>query len=141
METTTAIQGTSDQEIFNRVCAHLAQQKGPSKGGPSANGCAYRGAGGRSCAIGGLFPDAAYLPEMEECSARDLVEREKRYGLAAYIGSNPALLMRLQDAHDEARDAADLRDRLYYVAEYFGIKDTEAVKAITEWNEHQPATA
>ena len=52
----------TNQSVYDKVCAHLAAQKTRSM---NANGCAYRGALGRSCAVGCLIPDEIYDPDMD----------------------------------------------------------------------------
>lgn len=51
------------QEIFDRSCAGIVAQGGPSV---SKNGkCLYRGPNGRKCAAGHLIPDETYSKKME----------------------------------------------------------------------------
>lgn len=59
------------QEIFDKVAAHLKQQRRPSIKIPDdgGSGCAYRGDGGTKCAFGIFISDEAYDPNMEGCSS------------------------------------------------------------------------
>jgi hypothetical protein len=59
------------QEIFDKVVAHLKQQRRPSIKMPDdgGSGCAYRGDGGTKCAFGIFISDEAYDPNMEGCSS------------------------------------------------------------------------
>ena len=54
------------QEVFDKVVAHLAQQKEPSRDGPTHTAqCRYRNSKGLKCAIGFLIPDHLYSPHVE----------------------------------------------------------------------------
>lgn len=52
-----------NQEIFDKVVAHLRKQGGPSVGKDGR--CKYRADNGRMCAVGCLIPDELYHKEME----------------------------------------------------------------------------
>lgn len=66
----------NNQEAFDKVVAHLVEQKVPSSvtfhmTGPSEIDqpkaqCLYRGPNGLKCAIGCLIPDEMYFPKMDE---------------------------------------------------------------------------
>lgn len=121
---TIHIEGTN-QEIFDRVCAHLARQ------GVRAitNGrCEYRTASGLRCAIGGLLPDDGdYAPfegtSIEGLIADDLISTE----------ANVSLLEDLQDAHDYSWNAPELRDKLYEIAGAWEL-DAGAADQIRTWS-------
>ena len=96
------------QEIFDKVLAHLRQQRVASE---TASGCAYRGEQGRTCAVGCLIPDAEYTPEMEGTAIGAILEN----GTARFtiyqpsttprpvllsLGQHAVLLADLQSAHD-----------------------------------------
>lgn len=58
----------TDKDIFERVKAHLLQQKVAARvDDRRTSSCAYRGKGGLKCAIGCLIPDEAYTPVIEGC--------------------------------------------------------------------------
>lgn len=88
------------QEVFDKVASHLLTQKAKSLrvDGAGDPACAYRGAGGMSCAVGCLIPDDVYTPKMEGLSSWWLVEimGVKFPGLAIHA----ELLGRLQYIHD-----------------------------------------
>ena len=65
------IEGTN-QEIFDRVVEHLAQQKKRSM--YDKDTCAYRSEDGLKCAIGALIPDEYYDSEFEEKNISTLIE-------------------------------------------------------------------
>ena len=54
-------------EVFNKVEAHLLAQGVRSMGGYSSlsDGCAYRGDGGKQCAVGCLIKDEFYHKDLE----------------------------------------------------------------------------
>lgn len=94
----------STREIFETVKAHLLAQKCRSMAGPdrlpTTFGCAYRGDGGRKCAVGVLIPDALYFQELEGKLADELCNMRP-----CPLGFNPTpgqlrLLDRLQRLHD-----------------------------------------
>ena len=56
----------TDQELFDKVKAHLLKQNARSTDAYSGGTtCAYRGAEGRKCAIGCLIPDEDYSMILE----------------------------------------------------------------------------
>lgn len=90
------------QEIFTKVATHLLTQNKKSTYDVSfSTNCAYRGAGGTSCAVGCLIKDEHYDPEIEgEAATSSLV----RLALSASgIPITPealSLLSELQNLHD-----------------------------------------
>lgn len=110
----------NDQEIFDKVAAHLIKQ-----GGPALNAdheCMYRAPNGYMCAIGCLIPDSDYDPVIEGRPATAPVV------LTILLKSHPDadehLLTALQHIHDvEPTDDSDhwsdpvhLRSRLVSLA-------------------------
>ena len=102
------------QEIYDKVCAHLAQQK--VRATESLNGsffiqcnlrwrgCRYRTSNGLKCAIGCLIPDDLYSSDMEKTTlgggAIDSVFIT-RFGLEKILNVEDASFMRrLQMVHD-----------------------------------------
>ena len=63
----------TDQEIFNKVLAHLREQGRPAELEPGS--CAYRAADGATCAVGCLIPDHAYDPCIEGSTLVELAFR------------------------------------------------------------------
>lgn len=124
------------QETFDVVARHLlAQGQRSCREIDGRRLCAYRGAGGRKCAVGALIPDGLYDPEMDAevggtalgPSAWSLVERWP--GLRPHLGLSPAdgpndrpvrLLRKLQDMHDDY-DVARWPRQLALVADLFGL--------------------
>jgi hypothetical protein len=115
------------QQIFDHVCNHLAKQKKRSWDPVSGN-CMYRYKG-LSCAVGSLFIDEDYDPEMDNrsLSARPLIEH---WFPAAFRVA--ALCRDLQAAHDSSGDAEDIRDKLREASEKYKL-NPEAADLITEW--------
>lgn len=76
----------------------VVEQHGPSLDEPS---CRYRGPNGAKCAAGVLIPDHLYNPTMEEMAIGDVCAQWREVG--DYLSDvNPAILDRLQSAHDDA---------------------------------------
>jgi hypothetical protein len=115
------------QQIFDHVCKHLAKQKERSWD-PVSGSCMYRYKG-LSCAVGCLFIDEDYDPEMDAkgLSARPLIEH---WFPAAYRVA--ALCRALQTAHDSNGTAIELQDQLRSAAKFYKLSP-EAVDLITEW--------
>ena len=83
-------------EIFAKVKAHLLKQGMRSMNAGSF--CAYRGAGGLSCAVGCLIPDAEYDPIIENLPANDFrVQERLPFEVTEETGH---LLCELQRVHD-----------------------------------------
>lgn len=124
---TIHISGTN-QEIFDRVCAHLAQQGRKSKS--VMGGCVYRADDGARCAVGCLLPDDApfaSLDNLDDTSIRTLI----RNGL---VSTDPSvdLLAKLQEAHDENETARGLRNHLIDIAFQFSLVP-DAAEQIEWW--------
>lgn len=115
----------TDQEIFDKVAAHLIRQGGPARDGNKD--CAYRAPNGRTCAVGCLIPDSAYDSDMEGRTATSPVVLTVLKDL--YPDADPALFSALQQVHDTtAEDPSDnwldplhLRSRLVSLAHNFNL--------------------
>lgn len=58
----------TNKEISKKICDHLTAQKAQSLRDAFHEGeCAYRGEGGKMCAVGVLLADEDYSPDMEGC--------------------------------------------------------------------------
>lgn len=95
----------NQQDIFDRVLAHLSQQKCRAS---THQGCMYRTPDGLKCAVGALIPDDLYDPRMDTGSqfsgdvnglAHGIRERVFSPQLG-WITENRELLISLQKAHD-----------------------------------------
>jgi hypothetical protein len=86
----------TNQEIFDRVAAHLITQ---GKQAMDEGSCAYRGANDTSCAVGCLIPDDLYLSSMENRTFTQLVRNYPRLEEVFSPESYP-LLRELQSLHD-----------------------------------------
>lgn len=115
MDNSSTFQGYTFQQAFDRMVAHLAQQKRRSvlsRSEAEAVGvedpvfCAYRGAKGRSCVVGCLIPDSEYSPELEGGGVSAL-PRKLVLALIPEAGSYEKaakFLERAQDIHDNAEE-------------------------------------
>jgi hypothetical protein len=69
--------------MFDKMVAHLREQKAFSAQSPNSMACSYRGAGGTKCAIGALIPDDKYDPDFEGHAVRlgmfDFEETDLRF--------------------------------------------------------------
>ena len=104
------------QEIFETVAKHLFKQGERSMWGGSGEGvpyCAYRGSGGKKCAVGAILPDDHYKPSMEALGILSLVTIFPN--LPEFIRMNANLLGKLQAVHDTPgnwRGSATMRAKL-----------------------------
>lgn len=91
----------TNQELFNRVVAHLRAQGCAAKEWvthPNSRAylCRYRTADGKKCAVGCLIPDERYIPDLEGKIATHAVVATA----AGLEGHNLQLATRLQAIHD-----------------------------------------
>lgn len=105
------------QEIFDKVSAHLLEQKFAAVGAHGS--CRYRGRNGTSCAVGCLIPDEHYIEDMEGYSVNAVIEQcpPERAALMASVlkasGIERAdfkLLLDLQFVHDSIMLRPFVRD-------------------------------
>jgi hypothetical protein len=117
---TIHIAGTN-QEVFDRVCVHLARQgrRAATAGGK----CLYQTEEGRRCAIGCLFPDDAPFAALDEggLTAVGLIDEGT---LTADV--NPRFLGSLQKAHDFNIDPLGLRIALRDIAADYDLNPAAA---------------
>lgn len=85
-----------EQEIFDAAYRGLAAQGFMQSKASDENGCAYRGDGGKKCAVGHLIPDDKYKEELEGCAADD-ANVMVAAGLSSSYGK---LALDIQGAHD-----------------------------------------
>lgn len=134
----------TNQEAFDAVCEHLAQQKTQSLVLMEGH-CAYRGDNGGKCAIGALIPDSEYNTTMECTSAAGLFSINTSDGrvLSYYqkfgghstklAGVYLPLLSDLQRCHDQgANSAEELFRSLRIVANRYNLS-AEKAEMITHW--------
>ena len=108
------------QEVFDKVATHLLTQmeqsrseaaKGFSK---EPTGCAYRGDGGKMCAVGCLIPDDIYDEEMEGKISYslfyDFYKFRELFDTSVPATEITALLSALQKIHDCSNPSAWLRE-------------------------------
>ena len=113
----------TNQELFNRVVAHLRAQGCAAKewvtrsNGAKSNLCRYRTADGKKCAVGCLIPDDRYTPELEGKTAT----QEAVAAAAGLEGHNLQLATRLQVIHDWI-DPREWPEQLKQLAAEFGLE-------------------
>lgn len=129
----------SEQEIFDVVVAHLAQQKRASQ---VNDHCKYRGPNGLMCGIGPLFHDSEYDPVIEGYQIDKVLKKASELALwregrgatvCARLGHAVELLVKLQDAHDMARSLIGLRVELRTVASEHGL-NAYSVRMVESWS-------
>lgn len=119
------------QEIYDTVCAHLAQQKRRAFENGS---CRYRTSDGLKCAIGCLIPDDLYDPRMDDPAVNiGVVSLLDLFPLDPIFGDVSELfLASIQNAHDRSGNQRQLCHSLRNIAIY-GCVTPGAEEAITEW--------
>lgn len=88
----------TNQEVFDKVAAHLLNQGGRSRADDDSM-CAYRNSKGQRCAIGCLIPDDVYSPKMEGQRIGSLMYDYPRLR-DLFAGTDGNLLYTLQVLHD-----------------------------------------
>lgn len=113
------------QQIFDTVAVHLLTQGKPSKltNEYGETQCAYRGSGGRQCAVGVLIPDKYYDADMEGKTVEAVISSFSVPGLPRDPLSRAAdLLSALQHLHDSF-NPQDWRTQLGVVAINHKVSD------------------
>lgn len=126
------------QEIYDKVCKHLAKQKTRAMNKGVDKGCAYRDDDGRKCAVGCLIPYNIWKKEV-------LANGINTGNSVKYLVANSpwakkefhqreALLCDLQNIHDRSWHTAEsLRESLAATAKKYKIK-SGAEQSIKTWN-------
>jgi hypothetical protein len=117
------------QAIFDKACAGVIAQRGQSMMIGDNSTCAYRGEGGKKCAIGHLLSDEQI--EMYGVKEMDNPERfvsELVNELVPGVQTSMAVefLTDLQDAHDNSHGGgfvSDFKYRANLVAQKWNLKD------------------
>lgn len=118
-------ENTTEQELFDFCCRHLAEQKVQSK---NRHICLYRGPKGRACAIGACIADKDYTFDMDSGeSASELIDTH--FPEAGHLKD---LADSIQEAHDLSRNLDDLVEKLGYAADIFDL-NPDCIDLITEW--------
>jgi hypothetical protein len=115
----------SEQEAFDIVVRGLAAQ-GWERSADEHGDCAYRGLGGRKCAIGHLIPDDLYDGALEGNGISSVLSY--RYGIREAIGSVSHLLEEMQGHHDHARSTVNMRERFKKLENKHGLQWPEDVE-------------
>lgn len=115
------------QEIFDKAVAGLASQgfeRSVINDDAHIDFCAYRGDGGRRCAIGWLIPDELYSSAFEGEPVRFLPPMIQEFvGYDTY----PAFVEDLWAAHDNSTAPPDMRYRLWKIAERNNLTPSRAI--------------
>lgn len=126
----------TNQEIFDQVCRHLANQKCRSMKGVF---CQYRGIQNTKCAVGIFISDEEYDPDWDECgiSVKSFMEDYGNVDRPAILRDASEdrirLLDQLQSAHDNGEfDVMKLSSALTVIAGNFSL-DPKNISLITEW--------
>ncbi len=117
----------TEQELFNKVCTHLAQQK--KRALDVAKNCRYRTKDGLKCAIGCLIADDRYMPELEHFSIRQLRDA----GIVGTKDIDITFLASLQSAHDHNAILWYLKEELKAIAEDYHL-NAKSIDLITDWS-------
>lgn len=116
----------TNQEAFDEVCLHLAQQK--RRCTVEGTLCKYRHRG-MKCAVGALIPDDEYRAEFDNETFGMEVLKEQ---IPSLRGISTSLLVKLQLAHDGSYSLQQLHRRLIEIAANYDL-DANSVTKITEW--------
>lgn len=125
----------TNQEIFDQVCRHLANQKCRSMKGVH---CQYRGIQNTKCAVGIFISDEEYDPKWDECgiSVKSFMEDCGNKDRPAILQDAPEdrvdLLNELQGIHDNSTSLEELQMALGAVAARNAL-DPKNIDLITEW--------
>ncbi len=115
----------TNQEAFNRVVLHLANQRAKAVG--TDGYCRYRTSNGLRCAVGALIPDEEYRIDFEGLPVEEI-------DVPVFKGLDLQLLSELQLIHDEyATDAWP--EKLASVARNYGLDP--AVLSTVIWKEEK----
>lgn len=126
------------QSLFDRAVAGLADQGFEQSMSPwDIDTCAYRGTGGKKCAVGHLLADEHWNPALNTSAASSLHDKAPG-ALAEIVGMSPSpedpravwdeywdrviFLDRLQDAHDGAESPEAMQENLRSVARAFDLE-------------------
>lgn len=114
------------QQIFDTVYSGLSAQgfrqsrckMKSNQSGMDIMACAYRGEGGRKCAVGHLIPDDKYSTELEgkNVTNQEIVELLSEY--TVYF----RLLRELQCAHDTSLTPQDMKRSLILIADNWRLQ-------------------
>ena len=111
-----------NQEVFDKVVAHLRQQKKKSiytyevYDGKTCTSCAYRGDNGLKCAAGIFIPDEDYVVDMENTP----ISSSRIFPVLKRQNINFDLLKSLQIVHD-GFEPYEWETRLHDVAKKFNL--------------------
>lgn len=126
------------QEIYDKVCKHLAKQKTRAMNDGAGGGCAYRADDGKKCAVGCLIPYNIWKKEVlangvNTGNGVDDLMTCSNWAKKEFRG-HEYLLCDLQHNHDVAWHTAEsLREYLAATAKEYKIKPG-AEQSIKTWN-------
>lgn len=95
----------SNQKAFDAVVQHFVVE-GNAKSVSSDGDCRFRGIGSAVCAVGLLFPNRLYKPEMEATALDDVLRRSPKLS-RWLIDTRKDFLYELQRWHDQNVDLQD----------------------------------
>jgi len=128
----------TQQQVFDRMVAHLAEQKRRCFYGGS---CLYRGPNGMKCIIGSLISDASVERIASVSMLSATVLADEVWGIVKYelaledmeAVEAAKFYRHMQRAHDNSKDLKGLKDSLKGVAKDYGLK-SKSVSSIKEWS-------
>lgn len=104
----------TNQEVFDKVVAHLRKQNAKSADNER---CLYRAPDGKMCAVGCLIPDEMYDPEMEGATASDEIVGQ----VLDELKIDWKLALDLQYIHDDY-DVEEWEERLEFIAMQYKLE-------------------
>ncbi len=116
----------NDQEVFDKVVAHLRQQVVMSRtvtvqdGTTFKGACMYRGPNGLMCAIGCLIPDNEYIPKIEGKDISTLLIQN--FCPDSIKEMDKELLKTLQSIHDACPTMGNLEVCLDSISKDLGLQ-------------------
>ncbi|TXH55959.1 MAG: hypothetical protein E6Q97_07615 [Desulfurellales bacterium] len=110
------------QEVFDTVARHLLKQMSVSMG--EGGKCAYRGQGGKMCAVGVLIKDECYFKWLEDQPVLNHQVQEALMASGVEMTLDVAYMLKeLQSIHDYY-GTANWAAELYLVARDYGLETT-----------------
>jgi hypothetical protein len=105
------------QKLFDKAVAGLAKQEWEQSTNYIGDACAYRGKGGKKCAVGHVLADSYYRKDMDD-RGRNLESLLLNYkNLPLFIREHIGLLDRMQTMHDENQCPLSMKAAFKRIAE------------------------
>jgi hypothetical protein len=135
----TRVTPLTPQQVFDNALHGVIAQGWFSRSRGEGSTCAYRGQDGFKCGIGHSIPDSLYKKEFDApprtgplsllydngTDIGTLCEVAPQEIGAVFAKCSNAFLSAIQEAHDNAGDMADFRQRMQMIATRHGLTYTE----------------